>query len=58
MTGLFFVLTAVLADAVMEPVRVAAAKAENHNGAYVAIAVAFAAAAAAFVVRARRGRKS
>lgn len=57
MSGLLVGLITVLADAApSEPVRVAAANSEGHNGAYVAIAVAFAAAATAFAVRARQKR--
>jgi hypothetical protein len=56
MTGLFFMLIAAFADAVAEPVRVAAAKSESHAGLYVAGLTGAAAIAAVGIILIRRGR--
>lgn len=58
MTGAVLGLAASLADALAPtPIRIAAAKGDSHNGAYLAVALAFAAAAAALAVHARRGKR-
>ncbi|MFL6335849.1 MAG: hypothetical protein ACJ754_21275 [Pyrinomonadaceae bacterium] len=56
MMSLFLGLTALLADAVAEPVRVAAATSESHAGLYVAGLAGAAAIAAVGVILIRRGR--
>jgi hypothetical protein len=54
--GFFFLLTALLADAIAEPVRVAAAKSESYLGLYVAGLAGAAAIAAVGLILVRRGR--
>jgi hypothetical protein len=56
MIGLFFVLTTLLADAIAEPARVAAATGGSRVGLYVAGLAGVAAIATAGVILVRRGR--
>jgi hypothetical protein len=56
MIKLFFGLMTVLADAVAEPVRVAAANGENRAGLYIAALAGAVAIAAAGVILVRRRR--
>lgn len=57
MMRLFLGLTTMLADAVAEPVRVAAATSENRMGLYVAGLAGAAAIAIVGVILVRRGRR-